>query len=264
MKRLFIGAVLLFGVVVAIGIVVIGATLLQEPDPDTGFTLARPPAGQARADYLADGTPVWVIGHQDGSVDVLSGFDTHVPLGLGKMLWWCPSARGLDNPNHGSKWDEYGVKIDGPAPAGLSSWEVDVRSSRVFLGAPRPAPPLDAPVSGPPAHERDWCVPAEDPLVFHTFDGWKVWDSPTAAVEAAPDEWILLAGELIADRADGRVRICGLAGCVDSAIAANVEMPPPDMDPRFGPLGGGRFIARVRDGTLVDVTRVVFLDGAVP
>ena len=261
MKRLSIGAALLIGMVVVIGIVLVGANLLWEPEPDTAFSLARPPAGHARADYLADGTPVWVIGHLDGSVDVLSAFDTHVPFNLGKMLWWCPSARGLDNPNHGSKWDEYGVKIDGPAPAGLTSWEVNLRSSRVFLGSPRPAPRLDAPVSGPSAHERDWCVPAEDPLLFHTFDGWKVWESPTAAVEAAPNEWILLAGELIADRAEGRVRLCGLAGCADSAVAANVEVPPPDMDPRSGPLGGTRFIAHVRDGTLVDVTRVVFLEG---
>ena len=264
MNRLSIGAGLLIGLVVVIGIVVVGASLLRAPEPDTGFSLARPSAGQVRADYLADGTPVWVIGHMDGSVDVLSGFDTHVPFHLGKMLWWCPSARGLDNPNHGSRWDEYGVRIGGPAPAGLSSWDVHVQSSRVFLGAPRPAPPSDAPVSGPPEHERDWCVPAEDPVVFHTFDGWEVWDSPTAAVEAAPDDWVLLEGELIADRVQGRVRLCGLAGCADSVVAANVDVPPPDMDPRVGPLGGVRFIAHVRDGTLVDVTRVVFLGGAAP
>jgi hypothetical protein len=83
-------------------------------------------------------------------------------------------------------------------------------------------------------------------------------------VEAAPDGWILLEGELIADRAERRVRLCGLAGCADSVLAANVEMPPPGMDPRFGPLGESRFIAHVRDGTLVDVTRVVFLEDAVP
>jgi hypothetical protein len=260
MKRLSIGAGLLIGLVVVIGIVAVGANLLRGPEPDTGFSLARPPAGQARADYLADGTPVWVIGHQDGTVDVLSGFDTHVPFNLGKMLWWCPTARALENPNHGSRWEEYGVRIGGPAPAGLASWEVTVQSSRVFLGEPRPAPPHDARVFGPPEHERDWCVPAEDPVVFHTFDGGEVWDSPTAAVQAAPDDWILFEGDLVADRAEGRVRLCGLAGCADSAVAANVDMPPPDMDPRVGPLGGSRFIAHVRDGTLVDVTRVVFLE----
>ena len=264
MKRPFMGAGLLIGLLLVIGGVSALANLLREEEPELTGDLQRPNAGQVRADYLSDGTPVWVIGHQDGSVDVLSAFDTHVPFHLGKMLWWCPSARGLDNPNHGSRWDEYGVKIGGPAPAGLASWEVDVQSSRVFLGAPRPAPPLDAPASGPPEHERDWCVAEEDPVVFHTFDGWEVWDSPTAALEAAPEDWILLEGELAADRTEGRVLLCGLAGCADSALAANVDMPPPDMDPRVGPLGGTRFIAHVRDGTLVDVTRVVFLKDAVP
>ena len=264
MKRVTIGAGLLIGLVVAVGIVVVGANLLREPEPETGFSLARPPAGQARADYLADGTPVWVIGHEDGTVDVLSGFDTHVPFNLGKLMWWCPTARGLEDVSHGNRWDEYGVKIGGPAPAGLASWEVNVQSSRVFLGAPRPAPPRDAPVLGPPEFERDWCLPAEDPVVFHTFDGWEFWDSPTAAIEAAPEDWILVEGELIADREEGHDRLCGLAGCADSAVAANVEMPPPDMDPRVGPLGGPRFIAHVRDGTLMDVTRVMFLGNAAP
>ena len=264
MKRVSIAAGLLIGLVVAIGIVVVGANLLRMPDPETGFSLARPPAGQARADYLADGTPVWVIGHQDGTVDVLSGFDTHVPFNLGKLLWWCPTARGLEDVSHGNRWDESGANIGGPAPAGLASWEVTVQSSRVFLGELRPAPTQDGPVIGPPEHERDWCLPAEEPVVFHTFDGWEVWDSPTAAIEAAPSDWILLEAELIADREEGLVRLCALAGCDDSAIAANVDFVPPDMDPRFGPLGEGRFIAHVRDGTLVDVTRVMFLGNAAP
>ena len=264
MKRSVVATGLVIGVVVVVGAVTVGANLLRDDEPGPAGSLRRPNAGQVRADYLADGTPVWVIGHQDGSVDVLSGFDTHVPFNLGKMLWWCPSVRGLENPNHGSKWDEYGVRIGGPAPAGLASWEVDLRSSRVLVGSPRPAPPLDAPVFGPPEHERDWCVPAEDPVVFHTFDGWEVWKSPTAAVEAAPDEWILVEGQLVADRVEQRVLLCGLAGCADSVVAANVAVPPPDMDPRFGPLGGSRFIAHVRDGALDDVTRVVYVEHFAP
>ena len=262
MKRVYLGAGLVIGLaLLAVGAMVV-ANLFREPDDS--FSLQRPNAGQARADYLADGTPVWVIGHQDGSVDVLSGFDTHVPFNLGKMLWWCPSARALDNPNHGSRWDEYGVKLGGPAPAGLASWEVTVRSSRVFLGSPRPAPSLDTPPSGPEEFEREWCVAPGDPVVVHTFEDWEVWDSPTEAVDAAPDRWILLAGELVADPAERRVRLCGVTGCDDSVVAANVDMPPPDMDPRVGPLGGSRFIARVRDGALVDVTRVVVPGQAAP
>ncbi|MEO6294325.1 MAG: hypothetical protein ABIP01_02585 [Candidatus Limnocylindria bacterium] len=264
MKRLYIGAGLLIGFLVLIGAVVLGTNLLRTDEPDMSFSLRRPAAGQVRADYLADGTPVWVVGHEDGSVDVLSGFDTHVPSNLGKVLWWCPSARAFENPEHGSKWDEYGVKLGGPAPAGLASLEVSVRSSRVFLGAPRPAPPLDTPPHGPAEFDREWCrLPQE--RVFHTFDGWEVWESPNAAIEAAPERWILLEGELVIAPAGDSVLLCALDGCADSVVATNVEVPHArQMDVRFSPLVGRRFIARVRDGALTDVTRIVFLENGGP
>jgi hypothetical protein len=259
-----IGAGVLIGLAVVVGAVLLVTNLLRTDEPDMSSSLRRPVVGEVRPDYLADGTPVWVIGHEDGTVDVLSGFDTHVPFNLGKMLWWCPSAQGLDNPNHGSKWDEYGVRLGGPAPTGLPSWEVNVRSSRVFLGEPRAAPPMGTPHHGPPDHERTWCTAPEDPVIFHTFEGWRLWDSPTAAVEEAPEGWILLDGRLAVAPDGASVLLCSPTGCADSVAATNVEVPPPDMDPRFGPLGGRRFIGRVRDGTLTDVTGVVFFEGAVP
>ena len=261
MKRIVIGAGVLIGLAIAAGGVLLVANLLATDEPDIPSSLRRPTAGEVRPDYLADGTPVWVIGHQDGTVDVLSGFDTHVPFNLGKMLWWCPSARALENPHHGSKWDEYGVRLGGPAPTGLPSWEVAVRSSRVFLGEPRAGPPMGTRHHGPPEQERIWCVAAEDPVIFHTFEGWQLWDSPTAAVESAPHGWILLDGTLAIAPDGARVLLCSPTGCADSVAATNVEVPPPDMDPQFGPLRGSRFIARVRDGALTDVTSVVFLDG---
>ena len=260
MKRIAIGAGVLIGLGIVVGAVLLVANLLRTDEPEIPFSLGRPNAGEVRPDYLADGTPVWVIGHQDGTVDVLSAFDTHVPFNLGKMLWWCPSAHALDNPNHGSKWDEYGIRLGGPAPTGLPSWEVAVRSSRVFLGELREAPPMGTPHHGPPEHERTWCVAPADPVVFHTFEDWQLWDSPTAAVEAAPDGWILLDGTLAIAPDGARVLLCSPTGCADSVVATNVEVPPPDMDPQFGPLGGSRFIGRVRDGALTDVTSVVFLD----
>lgn len=99
----------------------------------------------------------------------------------------------------GSKWDEYGVRIGGPAPSGLPSWEIRVQGSRVHLGGLRPAPPLSMRHQGPPEHEREWCSGA--------------------------------------------------------AVAANVVLPPPDME--FGPLVAGRFIAQVHDGALFGGTRVI-------
>jgi hypothetical protein len=256
-----IAAGLLIGLVVLVGAVGVGANLLRQ-DSEPPVSLRRPAAGEVRADYLPDGTPVWVIGHEDGSADVLSGFDTHVPSNLGKLLWWCPSARALDNPHHGSKWDEYGVKLGGPAPSGLPSWEVTVQGGRILLGSMRPAPPLNTSPRGPSEINREWCTHPEDEVIAHTFDGWRLWDSPTAAVEAASENWILLEGELVASPAENAVRLCALDGCADSVLATNVEMPP--RDDEFGPLGPGQFIAHARDRALHDVTRVVILNEAAP
>src|SRR3990170_6034464 len=230
MKRLSIAAGVVIGLAVVMGAVLLVTNLLRTDEPDMSSSLRRPVAGEVRADYLADGTPVWVIGHDDGTVDVLSGFDTHVPFNLGKMLWWCPSAGALDNPNHGSKWDEYGVRLGGPAPTGLPSWEVTVRSSRVFLGAPRAAPAMGTPHHGPPDHEREWCTAPGDPVIFHTFEDWQLWDSPTAAVEEAPEGWILLDGRLTVAPDRASVLLCSRTGCADAVAATNVEVPPPDMD----------------------------------
>ena len=248
---------LVIGSAVVIGGLLVMAQLLREPEP---VTLRRPAVGEVRADYLPDGTPVWVVGHGDGTVDVLSGFDTHTPWNLGKLLWWCRSAHALDNPHHGSKWDEYGTRLGGPAPTGLPGWEVRVQSTRVIVGEPRAAPADDTRPVGPDATEREWCLdPAPHEVIVHTFGGWRVWDSPTAAVEAAPRGWILLEGELTADRQAGTVRLCAMGGCDDSAVATGVILPP--VDAEFGPLFGGRFIARVHDGALLGVTHTIWLDG---
>src|SRR5688500_20290993 len=82
MKRIAIGAGLVIGLAVVAGGVLLVANLLHTDEPEIPFSLGRPNAGEVRPDYLADGTPVWVVGHQDGTVDVLSGFDTHVPFNL--------------------------------------------------------------------------------------------------------------------------------------------------------------------------------------
>jgi hypothetical protein len=253
MRRLMVAIVIL----VVAGAAVVAIAALLRGEPPTPVVLDRPAAGQAVAAYLPDGTPIWLIGHPDGSVSALSAFDTHTPFNLGKLTWWCRPARAIDNPHHGSKWDEYGVKLGGPAPAALASWAVTTGGGQVTLGATRPAPPLGTPNSGPPEHERTWCFGPDADVDFHTFDGWQRWNSPTAAVAAAPEGWILLQGQLVADRASDEVRLCAPENCDDSALASNVDLPPADMDPGLGPLGGGEFIAQVRDGALVGVTRVV-------
>lgn len=257
MNRTAVALSLLVGVAALIGVAIVAATLLRpEPEPEP-ITLLRPAAGDVRADHLPDGTPVWVIGHEDGSASVLSGFDTHKPFNIGKLLWWCEPAQALDNPHHGSHWDEYGRRFGGPAPSDLPSWEVHVRGSRLVLGARRAWPPVAMP-AGPPESEREWCFGDEADVVFHTFDGWELWTSPGAAIEAAPPGWILIEGALEIGRANGRAILCALDGCADAALATAVFLPEPGME--FAPHGPDRFIAQVRDGALLNLTRVVLLD----
>ena len=57
------------------------------------------------------------------------GLDTHTPFNIGKVLWWCPTALAFDNPEHGSKYDEYGLKLGGPAPTGLPSYQTRSREA---------------------------------------------------------------------------------------------------------------------------------------
>jgi hypothetical protein len=167
------------------------------------------------------------------------------------------AASAFDNPNHGSKWDEYGLKMGGPAPFGLVTHEVVVQGSLVLVGKARPGAPPEVRHAGKSEAERDWCqLPDDDQVTYHRFEGWHVWDSPAEAVREAPvDRWILLEGALAVVAGEDGVRLCALDGCGDSALAANVERP--EANRQFGPLGPGRFIARVRDAALVDVTRVV-------
>ena len=130
-------------VVVASGAVAVAVALIprgQQELPDDSVVLARPLPGEVRADYLPDGTPVWVAGHDGGDVSVISAFSSHVPYGLNKLIWWCDKADAFDDPAHGGKWDEYGVRLGGPAPIGLATYEAAVVGGRVAVGGLRAGP----------------------------------------------------------------------------------------------------------------------------
>src|SRR5438132_6154033 len=48
--------------------------------------LRLPPVGAASAQLLADGTPVWVVRHHNGTVSVLSAMSTHRPYGVTQLI----------------------------------------------------------------------------------------------------------------------------------------------------------------------------------
>lgn len=244
---------ILLGVLGAAGVALwVLVTSLSRPPEQAQFSLPRPAPGEARADHLADGTPVWVIADEHGNVSVLSAISTHVPFGVAKLTWWCFTSRTVDDPFHGSTWDEYGVKLGGPAPSGLVRWSIQPTANLVFIGQPVAAPargvrPLPA--------DRTRCMSDDDPVVMHTFVGWETWQSPQEAVASTAAGWVLVEGKLV-PQPDGTVALCSLAGCADSMPALGVEIPPAN---RLGHAGwrGGRHLVAVRDGQMRAVVLVV-------
>lgn len=233
--------ILLGGLVLAT--LVVGGLVLVRRAPPVALDLPR--AGEARPDYLPDGSPVWVIGHEDGSVDVFSAISTHMASGLAKLTRWCPKSRSLEDPFHGSTWSEFGVKTDGPAPNDLARWTTTVQGAKVLLGDEKTGAPSGGgvPVVRP-------CTAADD-VTFHTFKDWHLWNSPSELIAAHPDGWALLAGGL-ASPSDGSVMICSVGGCGDAVVLAGVGRGA--MLQRFA---DELFIVKVRDGKLTDPTRVI-------
>ena len=227
---------------------------LAGPASASTTTLALPERGEVRADYLADGSPVWVIGQDDGTVRVLTGFDAHA-TSLRDLLWWCETAAVLEGPSSGSMYDEQGRKMGGPAPTGLAAYEVTVVGGVIQVGAPGEPPGLDDYSDRPMPDEGLRCFGLDAPVVYHTFDGWTVWDSPAEALAAEPDDRILLEGELTVD--GDAVYLCAPDDCADRALAASV-LASQYGDNLLGHLQGQRFIAHVRDGMLVNVARVIY------
>ena len=98
--------------------------------------LPRPAPGDVVATSLPDGAPVFVVGHADGEVSVLSAIDTH----LQDLVVFCPDSRTFVEPGPVSRWDEYGRYVFGPAPGGLAPYEVQVDGDEIRTGR-RLAPP---------------------------------------------------------------------------------------------------------------------------
>ncbi|MFL5797743.1 MAG: ubiquinol-cytochrome c reductase iron-sulfur subunit [Actinomycetota bacterium] len=126
------------------------------PGQDHAGAVARwraPAPGEAEAGFLDDGTPVLAVAHRDGSVTAVEAVSPHRAWGVQSLLGWCPSSRTFDDPFHGSKFDEYGRYLLGPAPAGLVRLRVRaIRGSppHIQLGTPTEPLPRSAGVRAPP------------------------------------------------------------------------------------------------------------------
>jgi hypothetical protein len=158
--------------------VIVAVAMLAGADPRTleidplvpvpaeeGGALPVPGVGDVLAVQLADGTPVFVTQPEPGEVLVLDAVDTHIP-GMEKLLVFCRASAMFEDPRHGSRFDQRGNWLGGPAPTGLalypSELDADGRTVRV-VGTSGTAPARDAPRGEPGAPQAGNCQLDERP-----------------------------------------------------------------------------------------------------
>jgi hypothetical protein len=199
-------------------------------DPLAGSdVVAVPPRGDVSAIFLADGRPVFVVHHEDGSVSVVDGFSGHRAWGIEELNVWCPSTREFVEVAHEARFDEDGDYASaGPAPGGVATFDftpvaLDDRGdpASIEIGAMRePSPEGSAPEVSP---SRPPFCPGVDAgsIVGHAVPEGATVQTPAAAVEAAPDGWVAVRGTLLV-ASDGFVQLCAeIEGerCVDGRRA---------------------------------------------
>jgi hypothetical protein len=252
---------------------------------DGSDVLEVPPRGDAAPSFLADGRPVFVVHHEDGSVSVVDAFSSHLQYGIRDLVAWCPSTREFVEVAHEARFDEFGSwSSAGPAPTGLATFAFEVVERAtggdpmsISVGEIRPpspggsAPETDSSTYPPLCPEQ--VVGAVDTVrvvsgntgqvgfvVAHAIDPADVWATPAEAVSAAPEGWIVMRGRFLV-ASDGFVQLCAeVEGdrCIDGAtvrgvdgvgLLVNVVIPHPEW---YGD-EPGVWIARVDAGLLRDV-----------
>ena len=181
--------------------------------------LAMPQRGAVNAEFAADGHPVWVVGHDDGSISVLDAFSTHDPFGVNKPTWFCPGSRVFEDPFHGSRYDEFGDRIAGPAPIGLGAYAFEVGGGQILI-ASEPRAGRRAPGSGLGGEPPAGCA-TEDALV-HDYTRLSEAQSPADA-QASSGGWLRLHATLIPDPATASGLLC--PGRVPADGCASVDLP---------------------------------------
>ncbi len=224
-----------------------------------------PARGEVSPVFLADGRPVFVVHHEDGTVSVVDAFSPHRAWGFEEPVVWCPSTRQFVEWAHEAHFDEFGTwESAGPAPSGLATFAFQVVErdaagdpTSIRVGAMQaPDPGGSAPVTEP--SRPPFCPGAES--VTFTIDASQVWDSPAAAVAAQPEGWIAVRGTLSV-ASDGFVQLCSEINgerCEDAAVVrgidgvgllVNVIQPYPGSGYEEPHL----WLARVRGGVLDDL-----------
>ncbi len=76
--------------------------------PDRGDVLEIPPAGSVTPALLSDGTPVFAVHLEDGTVLAVEALAPEVAGPVGAVAGWCPRTEQFIAPHQGLLWDERG------------------------------------------------------------------------------------------------------------------------------------------------------------
>lgn len=220
--------------------------------------VAVPPRGQVEPVFLEDGSPAFVVAHEDGSSSVIEAFSGHVPWGLKKLLWWCPATRQFEDPFHGSQFDERGTYLEGPSPNNLGSYRTEPGDEGHLRVQARGTFVAPLPAGLKPSRSTQPNCESVDEAVVHQFDQDDV--TPLEAVGDAPDGWTALEGSLTLEAGEP-ARLCSSAErdqCValfapffkdqellDSSGEQALEIP------------GRLWMAFVHEGEVVDLARTI-------
>ena len=239
--------------VVAVGVMAIGYAFIfsgvATPVRGELGTLAVPPAGDASAEMLDDGRPVFVVNEPNAGARVLDARGREPGASLSGLIAWCPDTRTFVDRLDGSTYTSTGELLDGPADGGLAVFAVrpfEGDPSRIVVG---PDTSIQGRADAPDRVSSPDCAGG---LVFHEPGANETFD-PSVAVDQEPPGWIWLEGTM--RLVDGEVRLCdGLDdGCETFAETSGIE-PASAADGADGV--GGRFVGRVRDGAVEGLSHV--------
>lgn len=256
---------------VAVGAVLLVPALPRNSESRPAGTLAGsniveiPLPGETEAVFLEDGTPAFVVAHEDGTASVFEAFSTHVPYGLTKLVWWCPTSRWFEDPFHGSKYDELGNWQEGPASSGLANYRevvlgggrLRVRTDSTYVAPIQLGPgrvaihPEGIKPAGP------FCTSAEAALVHEFAEEDLI---PVDELSDSPDGWTAVRATLTLE-IDEPPRLCSsdderTCFALSTPFFEDQELLDTSLRPRLE-LPGPVWMVRVLQGEVMDLARAI-------
>lgn len=212
-----------------------------------------PERDSVSAEWLPDGTPVFVVHDRSGNVHVVQAKGQYGIADVG--VSWCQRNRSFYAEWTGTRFRPNGQWAGGPDPAGLITYQHEVtQTGQVRVGAPRERAPRGSHVgSGGNRCELEDGSLDRTVAVDH---GW--WDQPTMGpveVREARTEGMVLVRGILVEQTDGTAWLCEeLAAieppsCGDEGLRLAEQREPKEWAYALEVLARGQW----RDGRFRDV-----------